>query len=551
MTNMKDKSTFPELIDVNAFYGRGAKGVSDFPSLGDRLDFMDRLGISRAVVWNVESQDNHALSSNRKMLEDIAATPRAQRRIIPALTVSGLMHYEQDGVKELRRQMTEGGTRALRFVNVFKKMSLYQLDPVIREIQDLSPLIVMRHDESTVREILDFTETFPDVPLVITEVIWGLCITVYDLMRRRKNIILDNSWLHTFGSVELVVERFGAERLVLGTGYKAHGGAAVGQIVRADIEDAQKTMVMSGNLRRLLKIEEPISKLPVAARSFETGSEDKNEATETKLAKSPDSLWAKFITGRPLGTEIVDAHFHIGPSAGYVLKYHDERDQIDAALKAMDALGIRTAFVSGMRAIMGDPVIGNKLLEELLMEHRERFKGYLAFNPLFADELAQGLDRHFAKGFFAGFKTLCAYWKVKTDDPRLAPMWEYANKHRLPILNHTWGTDDVANLAKVVGKYPKASFILGHSGGSDEGRAQAQELAANNKNVYLEWCGSFCSSTPWEYTLSKVPASQVLFGSDAMVHDINWELARLLSLDVPDSTIIPILGQNMRRIIAI
>jgi hypothetical protein len=35
-----------------------------------------------------------------------------------------------------------------------------------------------------------------------------------------------------------------------------------------------------------------------------------------------------------------------------------------------------------------------------------------------------------------------------------------------------------------------------------------------------------------------------------MAHDFDWELGRLLSLDVPDSKLIPILGQNMQRVLA-
>jgi len=129
-------------------------------------------------------------------------------------------------------------------------------------------------------------------------------------------------------------------------------------------------------------------------------------------------------------------------------------------------------------------------------------------------------------------------------------MWAYANRHRLPILNHTWGKDDISSLKDVVKKYPQAHFLLGHSGGNAEGRREAESLAQGNPNVYLEWCGSFCTPAIWEQTLQRVNPRQVVFGTDAMAHDIYWELGRLLSLDVPDKTLIPILGQNMRRIMA-
>ncbi|MBI2437474.1 MAG: amidohydrolase family protein [Lentisphaerae bacterium] len=136
-------------------------------------------------------------------------------------------------------------------------------------------------------------------------------------------------------------------------------------------------------------------------------------------------------------------------------------------------------------------------------------------------------------------------------DERFRPMWEYANAHCLPILNHTWqGThNSPAMLTDVVKRYPQAIFLLGHSGGEDAGRAEAEELAAAHANVYLEWCGSFCSSIPWEDTLRRVSTRKLVYGSDAYYHGVPWELGRLLSLNLPDAALVPVLGANMRRIL--
>ena len=43
----------PVLFDVNSVFGRAAAGVNDCPAMADRLAHMNRLGISRALVWNV------------------------------------------------------------------------------------------------------------------------------------------------------------------------------------------------------------------------------------------------------------------------------------------------------------------------------------------------------------------------------------------------------------------------------------------------------------------------------------------------------------------
>ncbi len=166
-------NTTPALIDVNAFVGKSATGASEFPEIRDRLAFMDRLGIGISLVWNTEARQNHALSSNQSLIDELARTPGAKGRILPALAVSGLMQYERDGIQTLKRQMVAGGTRALRFVNVFGRLTLGQLEPVIRGVASLKPFIIMRHDESTVEDILEFTAMFPDIPVVLTEVMWG------------------------------------------------------------------------------------------------------------------------------------------------------------------------------------------------------------------------------------------------------------------------------------------------------------------------------------------------------------------------------------------
>jgi len=46
-----------------------------------------------------------------------------------------------------------------------------------------------------------------------------------------------------------------------------------------------------------------------------------------------------------------------------------------------------------------------------------------------------------------------------------------------------------------------------------------------------------------------VGSDRVVFGTDALGHSIDWELGRLVSLDLPPASILPILGDNLRRIL--
>jgi predicted TIM-barrel fold metal-dependent hydrolase len=519
------------LCDVNASYGKSATGQADFPTLANRLREMNRLGIGRALVWNIEAAQHHSLSCNRTLIDAIRRTPGARGRIVPALVVAGIIKYERDGIATLRRQMEEGQTRALRFVASIGQHNLCQLEPVIRSVSDRRPFVILRHDAVSIEDILEFTRLLPETPVILTEAMWPPHIKVLDLMRRRPNILIDNSWLHTYGALDLGVKHFGASRFVFGTGPACHNGAPIAAVARAGISPAQRELIAHGNLDRLLGLAAPA---PRAA------------------AMAGHQFWKRFLEGKPLGTPVVDAHLHIGPSAGYVIEEQTEEGQIRLALRDAKRIGFRTMVISGLQALLGDAVKGNDRLETLLRPHSGLLKGYVAFNPFFADQLVKRFKRYFAGRVFVGFKTLCDYWRVPITDPRFKPMWEYANAHRLPVLMHTWDGDydSPAMMKDLVDEYPDVSFLFGHSGGGNKGRQEVTELAEGHPNVFLEWCGSFCSTIRWEETLAKVGVRQVVFGTDAMAHDFDWELGRLLSLDVPDSKLIPILGQNMQRVLA-
>ena len=519
------------LFDANGSFGNPATSAPDCATAAVRLAHMDRLGIARSLVWNVEATQGNPLAVNRRLLDEIAHTPGAAGRLVPALVVSGLAAYERDGIERFAAQMEEGRTRALRFVNVGGRLTLDQCAPVVQAVRRLKPFILVKWGETPARDILDFAALFPDVPLLLTDLIWGCAIGAFDAMRQRPNVLMETSWWHTWEGVALAVKHFGAERVLFGTGYRSHNSAAIAALTQAEISKEQRELIAHGNLDRLTGL-----------------------ATEERAVagSSGNRLWQRCLEGKPLGVDIVDAHGHLGPSAGYVLEYQDERAQISSVLRVMDKLGERTMIFSGLQALHGSPADGNDLVRDLIKPHAGRFSMYAVFNPFYAADLLPRLDGWFADPQVVGFKLLCGYWKAPVTDARFEPMWEYADRHRLPVLMHSWNgeMDSPAMARGIVSRRRDLSLLLGHSGGGDEGRREAEALAAEFPNVFLETCGSFCATRRWEDTLKAVPVSQVVYGTDAAAHDIHWELGRLLSLDVSEEVLVPILGQNMRRILA-
>lgn len=521
------------LFDCQGRFGAALNRHCGFPTAADLVRHLNHLGIERAVAFNAEGREGGCSYVNRKTLGEIAALPGGRGRLIPAFSVSPVMMYADGGMEELRRMVAENAP-ALHFTKGLSGYSLSECDPVFAMPGDRAPVVFLNFEDADRADLLATAERHPQVTFVLTDIVWGRMSHVLDLMSRRANICVETSWLHVADDLEILHERFGAERIFFGAGERANYGGAIAALVAAKIPEAAKGKIARGNLEERL------------------GLRSSGTIALGRSALTSNSLWQDALAGKPLAEPVIDAHVHFGASGGYVLKHNDIDAQIPDAVELAGRVGVKTMIVSGLNALIGEPVSGNAELEEKLSPHGELFRGYVSFNPKYADALAARFDDYFSRPFFVGFKTLCDYWRLPITDPRFEPMFAYADKHRLPILNHTWnGTfDSPAMFTDIVRKYPDAQFIIGHSGGGDGGRKEAEKLANENANVWLEWCGTFCSTIPWEESFTRVGPEKMIFGSDAMCHNLVWELGRMLSMDLPEERIRPMLGDHMRSILA-
>ncbi len=526
------------LFNVNGLIGNGAYEEAQFPNAESLVKHLDYLGIDRSLVAHVEARDLNPAWGNRRLLEEIAESGYSDR-LIPAFVISPSCYYEKGALDFLKENLGSGKVRALRIYPEVSRFPVLQLERIFAELAQWKPVVFCdcrSLSENDILDVVTLAGKFPGMSFVFTQKTWCGFGSLIDAMWRRKNIYVDISWMHMRGTANIIIEEFGAERLLFGIGNKAHYGAAIAALAHYRITPKQREQIAHGNIEKLLKIK-PLRKI-----SFE----------KTALLKQKP-LWNTFREGLPLeGVKVIDAHGHMGPiSLGQYFRDMDFEGQIRIMADQMKRCGVGRTMISAINALFGEAVEGNLLAEKYLTKHKDIFSGYLSFNPLYGKGLTSEFDNFFRRGFFIGFKILPVYWKIPVTDPGYGPVWKYADKYRLPILIHTWddSCDSPAMLKDIVKKYPNAFFLLGHSGGGTRGRIEAEKLALENKNVFLEFCGTFCTTRPFEDSMKIVGADRVVFGSDTVGHELAWELGRYLSMPVPDKQIIPGLGENFDKIL--
>lgn len=526
-------------FDVNGNIGCGCRGYGEFPHVQDLISHMDYLNIARAAVWSIEARDVNPSRGNKKLAHLIDNNINFKERLIPSFIISPPMFYERDAIQFIREyfKLNKG---VLRISPHFCRHSLSTIERILKELQIFSPVLFWNFTDTDNRildsqALTDLAIRYPNCTFIITHTAWGAFSGLLDLMWRAPNILTDISFFHMRGAIKIVCSDFGAGRVVFGTGHKTNYGAAAAGLAFADIRDEEKSLIAHGNIEKLLGL---------SPLNIEISSDKK------RLREKP--LWNTFSQGQSLNhVEILDAHCHSGPATcGWVIS--ETESEITAAIIAQaEKIGVSRMFVSHFPALFGDPLAGNRESADEL-GGQKIFKGYFVYNPHYHNNLSSAvLESLFKNPFFIGFKLLPAYWGVEVRDKRFQTVWEFAEKYRLPILIHTWedNFNRPAMLEGITKKYKNAFFLLGHSGGGDIGRRESVDLAKKRKNVYLEFCGTFGSTTDWMETITEVGSEHVIFGSDAGMHDQAWELGRLLSIPLPDEIIRPILGLNFLKIL--
>ncbi len=530
-----------QLFAVNPFIGRSLTNEGDFPAPEDLLEHLDYLGIDRCLVSSMTARDYAPAYGNRELLEAIAPY---RDRLYPCLLLTPAACYE-DGEIAFFRQQLAGGNRALRLCMKEMRFQMRDVERAISLLADLHPVLFFdtpfNSDFLDMHDVADIATRYPDVTFVCTQQMWGRFQTTLDLMWRCPNVMLDISWLHMCDTIEMVTRDFGENRLVFGIGTKSQYGAAIAALAHSRITDEQREKVAHGNLERVLGL------APLSGRLCREPA---------IVAQKP--VWNLFRSGKSIKDavpgEIVDIHAHTGSfTLGWCIPNYSATlpEQFSHFVEFMNRHGVTRIIDANLHGFF-DPVRWNREAEKCAAAHPGRFNGWFCFNANFAEEITDAvLDDYFRSGYFAGIKVLPSYHWIPITDPRYRVVWQYANKHHLPVLCHTWGDRyDAPRLFKdIVPEFPEMRLIIGHSGGSGvQDRLDAEELVRKHPNVYLDSCAIFCCPRPWQEAIREFGNTRFLFGSDAGGHNEAYELGNLLSLPVPDKELMPILGENWRRL---
>jgi len=259
-----------------------------------------------------------------------------------------------------------------------------------------------------------------------------------------------------------------------------------------------------------------------------------------------NQLWHRFKTSRILDDcPIYDMHGHWGSTPGIALPAAGE----GVAHTLLRQMGVRRLVFCHHHALFS-PDIGNDANIAAVRKMPDVLRAYMGVNPNYPEEIEKDLARFDEyPDVFVGFKFLSGYHQLPLEDPRNAPVWEFANARGLPVLMHTWSGpyNGYENVEAVAERYPDARLLCGHSLFGDWDRAI--ELANAFPNLYLELTAVLIERGHLERLHAGAGAQKLVFGTDFPWFSHSHGLGVLLGSGIDEEDCRTILYRNARRLL--
>lgn len=222
--------------------------------------------------------------------------------------------------------------------------------------------------------------------------------------------------------------------------------------------------------------------------------------------------------------------------------------------RAAAPAGTRTAVFGGKARLSG-LWVDDDYVADYVARDPEHLVGFLSVDPNqpgWEDEMRRGHDELGLRGV----KLLPMYAGFGVDDPRLEPLWEFAEEKGLPVLLHT-GTTFVRQapleytlprrIEPVANRHPDIRFVLAHLGHPYE--AECVVTIRKHPNVHADI--SALHYRPWQLFHSLMLAQEygvwdkLLFGTDYPFTTVDATIAGLRGLnDMVEGTHLPRLDEE-------
>ena len=240
-------------FDCNCSFGkRGVVNPGSFYTVEELERKMKYYGIEKALVYHAMAKEYNPGIGNKLLLEEIKDHPG----LFPVWVV---MHHhtgEFFSPKELLMNMREYGIKAVRMFPGEGEQNFsiakWNCDELFLLLEEYQVPVMIGLDSTNWNELHELLQNYPKLKLILMEADYRIDRNLYALLEKHENLHMEIMGYKVHSGIEEICKRFGAERLVFGSGMPVLSGASVCMVNYARISEVEKKLIAYGNLEKLL-----------------------------------------------------------------------------------------------------------------------------------------------------------------------------------------------------------------------------------------------------------------------------------------------------------
>lgn len=250
------------IIDISGYFGLWPYWPIKTTTREKLISLLDQFSIDQVVVASTRSIMTDIREGNREV-QDLA---RESDGRVHAFAV-----IDPSDEKLACKHLEEAHAAEIKGIRLVPQHHRYRLDddPILNQVlasaQDIGmavviPIRLILHwglPQLDVRDINSIASNFPKLRIIISGVNYGEFRDALAVMRRHKNVCFEMSCMQMVRGTEILVDKVGAERVYFGTGLPLmYPYPGIYKILRAQISEQEKDLILGGNAARLLNGEE-------------------------------------------------------------------------------------------------------------------------------------------------------------------------------------------------------------------------------------------------------------------------------------------------------
>ena len=226
------------------------------------LQEMEHFGISEALVTHALSRENHPLTGNAAILEEVSG----HNNLHAVWSALPPRSRELPKPHNLIVQALENDVRAIRLFprQYFFPLAEWCVGALLDELEEHRIPTFIDPDPDFVNygsdnfdwdKISEVCMNHPGLPVILSAGRFRTSNrTLYQLLEKHKHLRIELSGYWLYRGIEFICREFGAGRLIFGTRMPVRDPACtIAMVNYAEISDEEKRLIAGDNLRKLMK----------------------------------------------------------------------------------------------------------------------------------------------------------------------------------------------------------------------------------------------------------------------------------------------------------